>query len=78
MQSAALRARRVSIVQFGDRLSIPAQLASREGERPTPRPEAGPLAGEPQAWSIGGKLAAAVIRFASGARSPAASANECY
>ena len=66
------------IVQFGDRLTLPARVASRESKMSASRREARSVADEPQAWSIGGKLAAAVIRFASGAKSVAASANEGY
>ncbi len=64
------------IVQIGDRPTIPARVASREGKMPASRRETCSAVDEPQAWSIGGKLAAAAIRFASGARSLAASANE--
>jgi len=64
------------IVQFGSRPTIPARVASRESKMPTSRREARSVVDEPQAWSIGGKLAAAVIRFASDAKSLAASANE--
>jgi hypothetical protein len=64
------------IVQFGNRPVIPARVASRESKMPASRREACPAADEPQAWSIGGKVAAAVIRFASGAKSLAANASE--
>ena len=73
-----MRSRRTMIVQFGDRPKILAGVGSRESKTPASRRETRPAVGEPQAWSIGGKLAAAVIRFASGGESLAASANEGY
>lgn len=64
------------IVQFGNRPTIPARVASCESRMPASRRETRSAVDEPQAWSIGGKLAAAAIRFAAGADSLAANANE--
>ncbi len=64
------------IVRFGDCPTIPARVAGRQSKRPASGGLTRSVADEPQAWSIGGKLAAAVIRFASGTRSLAANASE--
>jgi hypothetical protein len=64
------------IVRSGSRPAIPARVADCESNRPASGGVTGSVADEPQAWSIGGKLAAAVIRFASGARLLAANASE--
>ncbi len=64
------------IVQLGIRPTIPARVASRESEMLASRREIRSAVDEPQAWCVGGKLAAAAIRFASVARSLAANANE--
>lgn len=64
------------IVQLGDRPAIPARVAGREINMSASRRETRSVVDEPQAWSIGGKLAAAAIRFASGAKALAANAIE--
>jgi hypothetical protein len=64
------------IVQFGNRPIIPARVANSDSKMLMSRGESRSVVDEPQAWSIGGKVAAAVIRFASDAKSQAANANE--
>jgi len=64
------------IVRLGNRPTIPARVASSEDKMPASRRETRLVVDRLQVWSIGGKLAAAVICFASGAESLAANASE--
>ena len=66
------------IVQFGNRPTIPARVANCESKRLASRGGTRSVADELQAWCIGGRIAAAVIRFASGAKLLAANANDGY